>query len=167
MASYALRLAPLRPLSFALTSVAKNVAKNHPGLFRRLGEYGDASFVLDPTDLPFVILLNPNSGTPSVIATRRSTKTTTRIAGPFAALLGLVHGKFDGDALFFSRNLVIEGDTSAALALRNAIDDAELDLAQEFLSPSSPLSAPLQRFLTYLEQMSGVCFIRPEDTQEW
>ena len=52
-----------------------------------------------------------------------------RIAGPLAALIGLVHGAYDGDALFFSRDLVIEGDTEAVLALRNAIDNEELDLA--------------------------------------
>ena len=52
-----------------------------------------------------------------------------RIAGPLAALIGLVHGAYDGDALFFSRDLVIEGDTAAVLALRNAIDNEELDLA--------------------------------------
>jgi O2-independent ubiquinone biosynthesis accessory factor UbiT len=58
------------------------------------------------------------------------------LAGGLAALLGLVYGAFDGDALFFSRDLVVEGDTGAMLALRNAIDNAEFDLAVEFPRPS-------------------------------
>jgi predicted lipid carrier protein YhbT len=44
-------------------------------------------------------------------------------------LVGMLDGSYDGDALFFSRDLVIEGDTSAVLALRNALDDAEIDPA--------------------------------------
>lgn len=43
----------------------------------------------------------------------------------------MVHGALDGDALFFSRDILIEGDTEAVLALRNAVDDAEIDLAGE------------------------------------
>ena len=61
-----------------------------------------------------------------------------RIAGQLSALLGLVHGAVDGDALFFSRDLVIEGDTEAALALRNAVDDAELDLSEEIARLAPP-----------------------------
>ena len=55
-----------------------------------------------------------------------------------------MHGAFDGDALFFSRDLVIEGDTAAVLALRNAIDDAELDLSAEAQAMSGPFAAPVQ-----------------------
>jgi predicted lipid carrier protein YhbT len=43
----------------------------------------------------------------------------------------MIHGSCDGDALFFSRDLSIEGDTEAVLALRNALDDAEIDLPAE------------------------------------
>jgi predicted lipid carrier protein YhbT len=50
-----------------------------------------------------------------------------RIAAPLIVLLGMIDGTYDGDALFFSRHLVIEGDTGASLALRNAIENAELD----------------------------------------
>ncbi len=45
-------------------------------------------------------------------------------------LIGLLDGTYDGDALFFTRDLVIEGDTAAVLALRNAIEDANLDPAR-------------------------------------
>ena len=42
------------------------------------------------------------------------------------ALLGIVDGTFDGDALFFRRTISITGRTEAIVALRNAIEDAEL-----------------------------------------
>jgi predicted lipid carrier protein YhbT len=58
-----------------------------------------------------------------------------RIAAPLVVLLGMIDGTYDGDALFFSRDLVIDGDTGAVLALRNAMENAEL-------SPSLVLGLP-------------------------
>ena len=165
--AYPLRAMPLAPLSVSLTAYSRRVAKNHPGLFNRLGAYSHTKFVLDPTDLPFVICLDPNGGIPRVTVTRRPGEGAARIAGPLAALLGLVHGVFDGDALFFSRDLVIEGDTAAALALRNAIDDAELDLSQEVTQLSGPLARPLQQLLAFLARRTGVSLTRPDEAESW
>ena len=64
--------------------------------------------MLDPTDLPIVICLNPNGGRPSVRVTRGVGEGEARIAGPLAALIGLVHGAFDGDALLIGPSFVIE-----------------------------------------------------------
>lgn len=158
---------PLAPLSLSLTAYARRVAKSHPGLFRRLGEYDQTPFVLDPTDLPFVICLHPGAGRPRIKVMRGSGTGEARIAGPLAALLGLVHGAYDGDALFFSRDLVIEGDTSAALALRNAVDDAELDLSQEIAALSGPWASYVQRVLQFVERRTGVCLTRPEEEFSW
>ncbi len=158
-----LRVVPLAPLSASLTAFSRRIATSHPGLFRRLGDYANTPFVIDPTDLPLVILLQPGNGTPKVTVTRRPVEAAARIAGPLAALLGLVHGGFDGDALFFSRDLVIEGDTSASLALRNAIDDAELDLSEELLNLTGPLAAPVHRALLLLERRTGLYLTRPEE----
>ncbi len=164
----ALRVMPLAPLSLSLTVFSRKIAKNNPGLFHRLGEYDRTDFVLDPIDLPIVLCLNPNGGLPKIRLTRRrQAKGSARISGPLAALLGLVHGAFDGDALFFSRDLVVEGDTSAALALRNAIDDAELNLAQEAADLSGPFARPVQQLITLAERQTGLCLTRPEDAALW
>ncbi len=165
--AFGLRLLPLAPLSVSLTAYSRNVARRHPGLFRRLGDYSYTKFVLDPTDLPFVICLDPNGGQPRVTLTRGRGDGAARIAGPLAALLGLVHGVFDGDALFFSRDLIIEGDTSAALALRNAVDDAELDLSQEITQNSGPFAGALQRVVDVLERRSGVSLTRATEAEAW
>jgi len=85
-----------------------------------------------------------------------------RISGPLSAFLGMMHGAYDGDALFFSRDLTVEGDTEAALALRNAIDDAELDLAAELQTLAGPLRAPLAAVLTAAERRTGVALHRVE-----
>lgn len=159
---------PLMPLGLMLNAYARSVARRHPGLFRRLGLHAHARFVLDPVDLPLVICLEPNGGAPRLRLLRGPGQGDARIAGPLAALLGLVHGAYDGDALFFSRDLVIEGDTAAALALRNAVDDAELDLAQEAARLSGPLAAPLQRLIGFAANRTGVSLTRPpEEAVAW
>ncbi|WP_253276914.1 SCP2 domain-containing protein [Ruegeria sp. 6PALISEP08] len=163
----ALRFVPLVPLSLSLTAFSRRIAKAHPDMFRRLGKHNRALFVLDPTDLPVVLLLKPNNGLPTITVSRQHGDGTARISGPLAALLGLVHGAFDGDALFFSRDLVIQGDTAAALALRNAIDDAELDLAHEVTIVSGPLARSLEQVIAFAERRTGLCLTRPEDSLSW
>ena len=67
----------------------------------------------------------------------------------------MIHGAYDGDALFFSRDIVIEGDTAAGLALRNAIDNAELDLFEEALDMLGPLKARVAPRLRPLVAAAG------------
>ena len=71
-----------------------------------------------------------------------------------------MHGAFDGDALFFSRDLIIEGDTEAVLALRNAIDNEEIDLAAEVTALFGPLErlveTPARRLLVMVGRWTGV-----------
>lgn len=162
-----LKIAPLRPLSLSLTLLTRQIAKRHPRLFKRLGDHAHDRFILDPTDLPIVLLMEPKGGVPTITLSRKEPQGDARIAGPLAALLGLVHGAYDGDALFFSRDLVIEGDTGAALALRNAIDDAELDMGAEIGAMSGPLARPLQRIIAFGEKTTGVALTRHEEDLAW
>ncbi|MGC9368887.1 MAG: ubiquinone anaerobic biosynthesis accessory factor UbiT [Paracoccaceae bacterium] len=158
---------PLAPLSAALSMLTRRMVKRHPGLLRRLGAHDRARFLIDPTDLPLLLILEPRGGQVRVTAHRRAPRADARIAGSLAALLGLVHGAYDGDALFFSRDLVVEGDTAAALALRNAIDDAELDLAEELAAlPPLPAGA-LRRAIALAERHTGVALTRAEEGPAW
>jgi predicted lipid carrier protein YhbT len=161
---------PAGPLSLVLGHVARGMAERHPGLFTRLGPHAEKRFLIDPTDLPFSFLIRPKPAGPRIETRRQVTAADwdSRIAGPLAALLGMVHGAYDGDALFFSRDIVIEGDTEAALALRNAIDDTEIDLYAEAAGSlgaagrlAGPRLAPLARMAS---RITGVALIRPEDT---
>lgn len=153
----AMRPLPLPVLGVALTQFARRVTDSHPGLLRRLGPYAQRTVLIDPTDLPFAFWLDPEAG-PRISAhrRRRAPAADARIAGPVAALIGMLHGRFDGDALFFSRDLTIEGDTEAVLALRNALDDAELDLSEELIRLSGPAGALLRRLLAGVERVSGL-----------
>lgn len=163
----ALKGLPLMPVSLALTGFARRIAARHPAMFRRLGDYNQSRFVLDPTDLPLSMLLEPLHGRPRVHLSRRPLTGDARIAGPLSGLLGLVHGAYDGDALFFSRDLVIEGDTAAVLALRNAIDDAELDMSAEAQAMSGPFAAPVRRLIALAEAKTGVALTRHEEDTNW
>ena len=101
----------------------QRLPRSRPRLFQRLGEHASKTVLIDPTDLPIVFraFARPANGRGSRSSRRGvPVNATARIAGPLAALIGLVHGAYDGDALFFSRDLVIEGDTELVLALRNA-----------------------------------------------
>ena len=147
---------PLR----SLTPVAERLT-GHPGLFARLGDQASKTFLLDPTDLPFAFILRPRPDKPAIDVVKRGDAVAweAHIAGPFAALLGMLHGTMDGDALFFSRDIIIEGDTEAVLALRNALDDAEIDILGEItasLGPLGPwLEKPLRSLTPVAERLTG------------
>lgn len=158
---------PLAPLSMALTAFARRTARRHPSMYKRLGDHAQAKFVLDPTDLPVAMVLEPRGGIPVVRLSRRQPEGDARIAGPLSALLGLMHGSLDGDALFFSRDLSIEGDTAAVLALRNAIDDAELDFLAEAEAMSGPFARPVRHLIALAEQRTGVALSRHEEDCTW
>lgn len=159
---------PLFPLRLAAQKVVDSVAARHPGLFERLGEQASKTFLLDPTDLPFAFILRPRREKPEIDVIRRGDATAweAHVAGPFAALLGMLHGTMDGDALFFSRDIIIEGDTEAVLALRNALDDAEIDILGEVMASLGPLGLIVERPLRTLtpaaERMTGVALTRPQ-----
>lgn len=59
-------------------------------------------------------------------------------------LAQLAQGGGDGDALFFSRDITIEGDTEAVLALRNALDDSNLDIIHDSLGALGFWGSPLR-----------------------
>lgn len=168
-----LRGLPLPVLDHLIGRLAEGTVDRHPSLFARLGTHAATTFLIDPVDLPFALLLAP---TPTRMGRRvalvrreRPAEWDARIAGPLAALIGLVHGEYDGDALFFSRDLTIEGNTEAILALRNAIDDAEIDLSEEILAMLGVLRAlaekPFRLLLPFAERTSGVCLARNNSRQ--
>ncbi|WP_068311598.1 ubiquinone anaerobic biosynthesis accessory factor UbiT [Polycladidibacter hongkongensis] len=128
----ALGFLPAPPLGFVLTKAVRLLARRRPDLFERLDQYKRAHFVIDPVDLPHVFKLVPNGVHASVelLPRAKAPQGAASIRGPLVVLLGLVDGTYDGDAMFFSRDLVIEGDTDAVLALRNTMEEADLTPAE-------------------------------------
>ncbi|MFC5384543.1 SCP2 domain-containing protein [Aquamicrobium segne] len=119
---------PGRPLGPLLTQALRSLARRRPETFERLGEFSKARFLIDPSDLPFAFHVVPDGQAALVrTADRQSTADfDVTIRGPILLLLGILDGSLDGDALFFHRAITVSGRTEAVVALRNAIEDAEL-----------------------------------------
>jgi predicted lipid carrier protein YhbT len=162
----AMRVAPLGPLRFACDRLVAGLTKRRPRLFERLGEHVSKSVTIDPTDLPIAFRLSPDPERPRLEVARSfdAELSDARIAGPLAALLGLIHGAYDGDALFFSRDLVIEGDTALIVALRNALDNEEINLVDEAAALFGPFSSlvarPLGDASKLAQRLTGVTLTR-------
>nr|WP_321456754.1 SCP2 sterol-binding domain-containing protein [uncultured Cohaesibacter sp.] len=141
------RFLPLLPLERLICEVANRVASQHPEFFDRLDEYAKKSFVIVPTDLDWVASLAFHNNKVQLRLSRSLDNFANRdvtVTAPFLTLVSLLDGEEDGDALFFSRDLTIEGDTEAVLALRNALDDAEIDFVHECSAIAGPLGKPLE-----------------------
>lgn len=146
LATLVLRPLPLPPLQPLLSALLGAIVRQHPGIFERLGEHAGKRFGIIPTDMPFAIVLDTPPEAPRIVAVRRlpGTSIDARIAGPLTALVGLASGTLDGDALFFSRDLTVEGDVAAIVALRNAVDDAGVDLLSAAASCLGPFGRPFE-----------------------
>ncbi|WP_374302737.1 SCP2 domain-containing protein [Paracoccus sp. (in: a-proteobacteria)] len=162
-----LRRLPAPPLSpalagRALSALLRRIARRNPAILSRLGPHGAARFLIDVTDAPLLLLMEPQAQ--RMTAHRRSAPVPghdAAIRGRLAAFLAMLHGSEDGDALFFSGELAIAGDTSAVLALRNALDDAELDLTAELEALARPpLDVWLRRMMAAAARRSGYVLSR-------
>jgi predicted lipid carrier protein YhbT len=153
----ALGALPTRPLQLALQRLANSIVSRHAGLLERLDAEGGRRFGIQPLDLPFALVMEVQDGGVrlSVVPHLDHQRLDARITGNFLALLDLIDGRRDGDALFFSRDLAIEGDIGAVLALRNAIDNAELDLLHEAAQLAQPWPGLAERMMRTLATMSA------------
>lgn len=151
MAVAALLVRPLPVMVFqpVVSLAAELLSRRHPDAMDRLQGLEDARILIEPTDLPLCFLLtaSPSGVRVRVCRDGNAAQATATIRGSFAALLSLLQGRVDGDALFFSRDLEVDGDTGAIVTLRNAIDSDEIDLVEDMLSLLGPMAGPARRAL--------------------
>ena len=123
--------------------------RRHPSVFERLSGLGRPTFLIEPWELPFGFLLRPGEARPrlEIVADPSVVQATARIRGSLRTLIELLEGRLDGDALFFSRELIVEGSTEAVVALRNAVDGAGVDVVADLLSILGPLSKPARKIV--------------------
>ena len=126
-------------------------------MYARLGVHARKRFLIDPTDLPFVLVLSPEVKLPKLRAYRRYENPAhdACIAGKFFILLDMIDGSLDGDALFFSRDLQVSGDTEAVVALRNALDDFEGSALDSVVASFGALSGPAGLALSVVRSIRG------------
>lgn len=122
-----LRPLPLIILQPILQRLIRRLSQERSDLFERLGAQRNKVYLIDPLNLPFVFLLCPDPARPKLSAYRRGRlpRHDARIAATFLTLVDMIDSRLDGDALFFNRELLIEGDVEAVVVLRNALDDLD------------------------------------------
>lgn len=123
-----------------LRRIVRKIAAQNPDMFNRLGPYRHANFVIDPVNLPFALVLRPDPDDLLLMACNRRNLPDHQacISGKFLNLLQLVDCDLDGDALFFSRDLEITGNTEAVVCLRNALDDVDGSIAESVADMFGP-----------------------------
>ncbi len=138
---------PLIPINRILAQLIAVMHRRHSDVFARMTTVASPVFRINATDIPFDLILDANPIKPALTATRDATiDTAATISGPLLTLMALLEGQIDGDALFFTRQLIIKGDTEAVLALRNAVDGSDIDLMQDLSSifgPAAPMATRL------------------------
>ncbi len=155
-----IRPLPGLPLSFFLTQLVRRFGRRHPEVFERLGHTSSIAIMVDPVDLPlrFRFLFAGALSRVDVVGEDDPGQTAASVRAPLLVLLGLLDGTYDADALFFSRDLSIEGDVAAIVAVRNAIEEADLGPA-ELIGLAGPPARLLDRAadhgLTLLRRLLG------------
>ncbi|SIO57445.1 Predicted lipid carrier protein YhbT, contains SCP2 domain [Rhodovulum sp. ES.010] len=131
---------PLFLLTPILGRVVHRIARQNPDMFDRLGPHRHAYFLIDPVDMPFMLYLRPDPEALEFRAVNRRNPppAAARISGTFLDLLTLMDTEQDGDALFFSRDLIVTGDTEAVVCLRNALDDVDDPIAESVADMFGP-----------------------------
>lgn len=132
----------------ALNRLAGLLARRHAGMLERLADFAGATCLIVPRDLPaaFLLTLQPAPQPPRLeLVDATATEARATIRADLATLLQLLEGRIDGDALFFSRDLTVEGDMEVVVALRNAVDDAGIDMIGDAASACGPFAAPAER----------------------
>jgi O2-independent ubiquinone biosynthesis accessory factor UbiT len=112
----------------------------HPAVFRRLAGLAGRRLLVVVHELPFAFELDP--GRPALRATPPHEAVAATIRASLPDLFALLEGRLDADAAFFERALVVEGDLELVLAIRNAVEDADIDLVRDLAGAFGPL-APL------------------------
>ncbi len=141
---------PLCIIQRTVALVFSQVMRSHPALLDRLGDHAAKRYGFLPCDLPLSFVVQPSR--PAITVLRRSVPVTTdaAIEGPLTLLLALLEGRYDADALFFSRDLTVTGDMEAMLALRNALDDCDIDLPADLGAMSGPFGPLVSRAAGYV-----------------
>ncbi len=138
---FAAHAVPLPLLNFVLAQIIKRISYKRPSIFARLRGHHHKSYLIVITNLPLQLLLQPDPSAPRLKAYRHNASPPhdAKIAGSILTLLGMVDGRYDGDALFFTRDLQVTGDTEAIVCLRNALDDMDGSIAEDAASYFGPL----------------------------
>lgn len=157
MLALPLHVVPLQFVQYFCDGAMRALNERHRPLFERLTEISGARILVDTVDLPivFVLTLDPHQPMLKALARGPSPAADAAIRAPLAVLIDLMEGRIDGDALFFTRDVTISGDTQIVLALRNAVDGAGIDLLTDLAVLLGPLAGPGEHLMRATAPAAG------------
>ena len=151
----ALHVLPAPVLRPGLRAVMRAMRRQHPGLFKRLTRLAPATILFEPDDTPHCFLLRIAADDLRLTLAPRDQAASARIKGSLANLLYLMEGRIDFDTLFFTRDVVVSGDTAVAVGFRNTLDGEVISLLADALAASGPLAAPGRRLVLRLDRRAA------------
>lgn len=132
----AVRVLPDRIMHHVFAQSLRRFHRYYPGVATRLAEISGALFEMNIAEFPCSLYLSIDAGgNMRMQCNVHSGEPDVRVSGTFQGFVHMLEGTNDGDALFFSRSLHVEGDTEALLTLRNAMDSEDIDFSR-LLIPS-------------------------------
>lgn len=145
LAGFVMQRPPAAMLQLLLRAAMRVMQRRHPGVFERLGVLDGTLILIDPVDLPVCLAMEFAAGGHDlrVAGASDEARASAIVRAPLLSLIDLMEGRRDGDALFFSRELVIEGDTEAVLVLRNTVDGEDIDVIDDLTSSLGPFARPV------------------------
>lgn len=118
----------------AINQLTKKFQQMHGGVISRMNEFAPARIILNPVDMPFVFFVEFQKDNFSILLLDEDSyvgEDITTISATFAFFLNMLEGDKDGDALFFSRQLTLTGDTTVIVALRNILEAESININKD------------------------------------
>ncbi len=122
----------------ALALLARRLTRLMSAAMDRLGPCEHRRLLLEVRELPWAILFSLSDGACRLrlgAAAVLAGEADAVVRGGLADLLEIAAGRSDGDALFFSRSIEVEGDVAFIVALRNALEELQLEPLSVFGVP--------------------------------
>jgi len=153
----ALSLIPPPILSRLVTLLAHVMRRRHPRLVAAFARLEPAVVHVAPTGARhrFAIAFDAGGVDIRLLPAADRSQADATIHGKLAALIDLLEGRIDGDAMFFTRHIEITGATDVVVAVRNTLDREEIVMRDEIAALFGPLGRPARRMARRFEAVIG------------
>ena len=147
LAAATLSLIPSPVLARLTILLNRAMRRRHPKLVANFARLDPAVVHVFPNDLPHRFAIEFGGGKMDVRVLRDDAPKPpdAEIRGNLMALIDLLEGRIDGDAMFFSREIEITGSTAVIVAVRNTLDREEIVITDEIAAMFGPLERPARR----------------------
>lgn len=144
----ALSFVPFPVLARLTIRLRRTMRRRHPNLLEAFNRLDPAVVHVMPTDTRHRFAITFGGGRDIDIRALREaddTQADATVRGSLTALIDLLEGRIDGDAVFFSRDIQVGGSSAVVVAVRNTLDREEIVLRDELAALFGPLERPARR----------------------